>query len=151
MRKLSLLTAVLTASLAWGCKADDTAETGTETGSSTTSDTAGDGDGDGECTPPPGVFADCGTSTDACMTNGGPKLCVLDGQTDPTVAVCARRCTEVCDCWAAPADGDAPVSCLTIDQSGDKTCVLDCSGGQTCPTGMVCTGDIGTELCMFPQ
>jgi hypothetical protein len=147
MHKLAAGIGALALAIVSGCKSDDIAESGAE---AETSSTAGDGDGDGECTPPAGVFGDCGSGTDACMTDG-PKLCVLDGQDNPTVAVCARRCTDLCDCWAAPADGDAPVACLTIDQSGDKTCVLDCSSGQTCPTGMVCAGDIGTELCMYPQ
>ena len=150
MTKPTLLLATLGIVL-FACSNDNTAETeGSETSSTETGDGDGDGDGDGECVPPPGMFGDCGDGTEACMTDG-PKLCVADGQVNPTVAVCARRCTDECDCWAAPADGDAPVTCKVIDQSGDKTCILDCSGGQTCPTGMICTGDIGTELCMYPQ
>lgn len=148
MTKLGLRTGVLVFLLVGACTNDDTAE-GDATGTDSATTQAGDGDGDG-CTPPPGVYGDCATSTDACMTDG-PKLCILDSQDFPSIAVCARRCTDVCDCWAAPADGDAPVACLAIDMSGDNTCVLDCSGGQTCPSGMFCTGAIGAELCVFEQ
>ena len=150
MSKFCLLIGVLGVVALGACKPDDTtdaadSETATETG-----DGDGDGDGDGECQPPPGVFGDCASSLDACMTDG-PKLCVLDNQDAPSIAVCARRCTDVCDCWAAPADGDAPVACMAIDQSGDNTCVLDCSDGQSCPAGMTCNAFGGVGLCMFNQ
>jgi hypothetical protein len=153
MRKHALLIGVLGVWMFAGCKSDDTAETaGSETASETAvGDGDGDGDGDGGCEPPPGVFGDCASSLDACMTDG-PKLCVSDSQDTPTIAVCARRCTDVCDCWAAPSDGTAAVACVTLDQSGDDTCVLDCSNGEACPTGMTCSnigGDV--ELCMFDQ
>jgi hypothetical protein len=146
MTQLGLRIGALGVLLLGGCPSDDSSE-GDGTESETTA-TSGDGDGDattGECTPPPGVFGDCIDSLDACMTSGS-KLCIF-GPEDS--AVCANRCTDACDCWAAPASGDAPVACKQIDMSGDNTCVLDCSGGQTCPDGMVCLGEAGNELCLF--
>jgi hypothetical protein len=153
MSKHCMLIGVLGVLTFGACSPDDTAETaGTETASETgNGDGDGDGDGDGECTPPPGVFGDCAAGLDACMTDG-PKLCVSDSQDSPTIAVCARRCTEVCDCWGAPTDGTAAVACVTLDQSGDNTCVLDCTNGETCPTGMSCSNIGGSvDLCMFDQ
>lgn len=157
MSKFCLLTGVLGVLTLSACNSDNTAETG---GSETATETVGDGDGDGDggdgdgdgdgCQPPPGIFGDCASSLDACMTDG-PKLCVMDNQDAPSIAVCARRCTDVCDCWAPPGDGTAPVACEVIDQSGDSTCVLDCSDGQTCPTGMTCNAFGGVGLCMFNQ
>jgi hypothetical protein len=151
MSKHCLLIGVLGVLTFGACGSDDTADSGGSESGSETNNGDGDGDGDGECTPPAGVFGDCAASLDACMTDG-PKLCVSDSQDSPTIAVCARRCTEVCDCWGAPADGTAAVACVTLDQSGDNTCVLDCTNGETCPTGMSCSnigGDV--DLCMFDQ
>lgn len=131
------------------CTNDDPAEGGgSETG--TESSETGDGDGDGECTPVAGVFGDCAGGLDACMSEG-PAQCVLDSQDMPSIAVCGRPCAEVCDCWAAPASGAAPVACVSLAPGDDGTCVLDCSAGQACPDGMVCTGAVGVDLCVFQQ
>ncbi|PRQ05489.1 hypothetical protein ENSA5_02170 [Enhygromyxa salina] len=149
-RKLGLPAALLgaLASLA-GCSdgPESEGDTGTETTTATDTDS---GDGDGDCTPPPGVFGDCASGLDACMTDG-PKQCILDSQDMAQIAVCGRPCADECDCWAPPADGHAPVACIALAPGDDGTCVLDCSGGQTCPSGMICDGAIGSELCLFPQ
>jgi hypothetical protein len=127
------------------CTNDDPAD-----GGSTETDTGASETGDGECTPPPGEFGDCAGGLDACMTDG-PKQCVLDSQDMPSIAVCGRPCTDVCDCWAAPASGDALVACIPLAPGDDGTCVLDCSDGQACPDGMICTGAVGVDLCVFQQ
>ncbi|PRQ00417.1 hypothetical protein [Enhygromyxa salina] len=155
MTSLRSLAGVLTA-LVWlgACASDDAMDTnaGTETATETdsTGDGDGDGDGDGECTPPPGVFGDCGPGTDACMTDG-PKLCVVDNQNAPSIAVCGRRCSDTCDCWAPPADGEAEVACSSLIPGDEGVCVLDCSGSKACPSGMICTDEVGLEVCVFQQ
>jgi hypothetical protein len=154
-----MLGGVLTTLVLLGaCATDDTmdtnagTETATETGTTETDTNGdGDGDGDGECTPPPGVYGDCGPGTDACMADGGSKLCVVDNQNTPSIAVCGRRCTDTCDCWAPPADGAAVVACTELVPNTEGVCVLDCSGAKACPTGMVCTDEVGVEVCVFPQ
>jgi hypothetical protein len=151
MSKHCLLIGVLGVWTFGGCGKDDTDDAADSETASETGDGDGDGDGDGGCQAPAGVFGDCASSLDACMTDG-PKLCVSDSQDTPTIAVCARRCTDVCDCWGAPSDGTASVACVTLDQSGDNTCVLDCTNGATCPAGMSCSNIGGAvDLCMFDQ
>lgn len=120
-------------------------ETGTETQSAT--ETTGDGDGDGdECTPP-GVYGDCANGgLDACMAESLPQ-CLQDDPNMPSIGVCGRACDDVCDCWAAPATGDAPVACRSLVAGDDGTCVLDCSAGQTCPDGMTCLDAL--DICVF--
>ena len=139
------------------CATDDSADSnaGTESGETETGETEtdtgdGDGDGDGECTPPPGVYGDCGSGTEACMTDG-PKLCVVDVQSTPSIAVCGRRCTDTCDCWAPPGDGEAEVACTSLVAGDEGICVLDCAGGKACPSGMICTDEVGVEVCVFQQ
>ena len=88
-----------------GCPGDDgvaESETGTGTGTEATSDATETGDG---CSPA-GVYGDCGGGgTTACMAGGGPDQCILDDTMNPSIAVCGRPCTDVCECWAAPATG----------------------------------------------
>ncbi|KIG11996.1 hypothetical protein DB30_02148 [Enhygromyxa salina] len=139
-----------------GCASDDAMDTnaGTETATDTGSTTEsgdGDGDGTGECTPPPGVFGDCGSGTEACMVGDGPKLCVVDTQDMPSIAVCGRRCDDTCDCWAPPEDGEAEVACSSLIPGDQGVCVLDCSGAKACPSGMICTDEVGLEVCVFQQ
>jgi hypothetical protein len=122
----------------------DTVATGTENGD-------GDGDGDtGECTTPPaGVFGNCIAGGPAACEAEGSTVCPTDNLDNPSLGVCAKRCDDICDCWAAPATGDAAVSCVAL-VNGDptKTCVLDCSSGETCPTGMECLDSL--SICVWP-
>lgn len=119
--------------------ADDAAATET---------TAGDTTG-GECTLPDGVFGNCIQGGDAaCMASGDP-LCVTDNLDNPSLGVCARRCDDPCDCWAAPTTGSAEVACVAlVDGDPTKTCVLDCSGDQACPDGMECLDTLA--ICVWP-
>lgn len=148
MTKPALLVGVLasTLALALACTGGDDGDTdasSTESGSETASDPETTGDA---CTPE-GEFANCGSGgLDACMTDG-PRQCVQDNINDPSIAVCGRPCADVCDCWAAPADGDAPVLCRELVVGDDGTCVLDCTNGETCPGGMSCNDSLG--ICVF--
>jgi hypothetical protein len=65
--------------------------------------------------------------------------------------VCAQdACVDVADCTdLVPAGGAAPVACGDPDGGGGvgDVCYLDCSGGQACPTGMICANNM---LCAWP-
>jgi hypothetical protein len=119
-------------------------DTGTETQSATEAST---GDGDGDACTPDGAFGDCvNDGLGACMAD--TALCVEDDPSMPSIGVCGRPCDDACDCWAAPATGDAPVACKAlVPATGDGTCVLDCSSGQACPTDMSCLDSLG--ICVF--
>ena len=96
--------------------------------------------------PPAGDYADCITEgTAAC--NNLSATCLQDDTTAPTFGVCAPQgCDTDCDCPAAPATGDATVSCGSIVEGGGNACFLSCSAGETCPNGMTCFDDF---LCMW--
>lgn len=53
---------------------------------------------------------------------------------DDDLQTCTWQCGIGKEC-PQPLDGDAPASC---EQMFGYRCILDCSAGQTCPTGMVC-------------
>mgnify|MGYP007130731186 CR=1 FL=1 len=77
---------------------------------------------------------------------GGGGQCYGDGA---EYAVCTRGCFMDCNCWPAPAgDGDAPARCSSELLESTSVCVLDCSSGQTCPSGMFCVADLG--ICAHP-
>ena len=149
MRTLGLLVGLLAISCLTGCPSDDgsSEEGGGESGSETAAETETDS-GDTEGCGQPGVYGDCISGGDAaCMSSGDP-VCLIDNQDNPTLGVCGIECTTECDCWEAPATGDAPVVCKALVMGDpDKTCVLDCSGGATCPDDMVCNEAIG--VCVF--
>lgn len=86
-----------------------------------------------------------GGGYDACPgLCGGGGQCFNDGA---EYAVCTRGCFMACDCWQAPG-GDAPVACRDDLLETTSLCVLDCSGGQTCPDPMYCEPDLG--ICVHP-
>lgn len=70
--------------------------------------------------------------------------CFEDGQH----AVCTRGCFVDCNCWPAPTDGDATARCSGELLEGIDVCVLDCSGGASCPRGMICAPEL--EICAYP-
>ena len=147
MTKPGLFASTFALFLALACT-DDGPSTETETGSETQApETTGDGDGDGDACTPAGVYGDCANGgLDACLADSLP-LCLQDDPNMPSIGVCGRRCADECDCWAAPASGDAPVSCKALVPGTDSTCVLDCASGQTCPTDMSCLESLG--ICVF--
>lgn len=88
--------------------------------------------------PPP--YGDCENNPDedACAPTD-TCAATKDG------SVCAAACDMAADCPAAPATGDAPVTC--DDLGNGDVCYLSCAGGETCPDGMICSG---TTNCVFP-
>lgn len=108
----------------------------------------------GGCNDVPGNYGNCLNMAGAidntpCMAPGD-STCIYTGMlAAPTAGVCAiQDCVDTCDCPAAPASGDAVVSCDDITGvPADLFCYLDCSSGETCPTGMTCFGGF---LCIWP-
>ncbi len=152
MPRLSSRISIFALMLACACKpADDEGDdSGTETAASETGDTAADTDSTGSVCMPPGEYGDCiNGGAAACMAEGS-TLCPTDSLDNPTIGVCSKRCEDVCECWAAPATGDAAVACIPlVDGDPKQTCVLDCSSGQTCPDGMECLDTL--SICMWPN
>lgn len=71
----------------------------------------------------------------------------LSAADDPDANVCfISGCEDVCDCFAPPATGNAPIICDAILEGGGMGCALDCSNGETCPDGMECI----SSLCFWP-
>lgn len=97
-------------------------------------------------TPPYGDCIDNPTTT--CQP--GETSCLTDGGVAPSGGACSRACLGAIDCSGAPPTGDAPVSCLDLDGAGSR-CLLDCSGGQTCPDGMACTTIGAGAACLWPD
>jgi hypothetical protein len=87
------------------------------------------------CQDPLGEMADCANgSTSVC----GTQTCVGDAFPNPSFAVCAPGCNQLCDCPDPPAGGTATLECGPFDTSGANQCYLDCSGGASCPDEMFC-------------
>jgi hypothetical protein len=87
-------------------------------------------------------YGDC-INAPAEETCGTGQQCLLDDQAAPTFGVCAKMgCTDVAECPAAPATGNAVLSCGPVIYSPYDACYLDCSNGETCPDGMACYDSI---------
>lgn len=72
--------------------------------------------------------------------------CLNSSQTDGANVCMISGCEDVCDCFAAPATGNAVIECAEVLEGGGRACVLNCSNGETCPDGMTCEGG----LCFHP-
>lgn len=117
------------------------------TGEATTSPTTGGPPGDAECPVRPyGQWAACAqggvVDNGVCgwMDSGkNGELTCLAPASGGGYNVCAiKGCVDDCDCFTAPATGDAVVFCADLGNGGEKACTLYCAGGQTCPDGMSC-------------
>ncbi len=104
-----------------------------------------------EIVPPGDGYGDCINNPGSCQP--GEDTCLDDGAMPPGAGACSQSgCADAGDCLAAPATGDAVVACE--DLGDGNTCYLDCSMGETCPDGMVCT-DVGMgmttgQACLWP-
>lgn len=78
-------------------------------------------------------YGDCLSDPNACGLDG---VCLNDGAM-PTIGVCTEDCAVVGDCPASPG-GTAPVGCQDVTGDGAAECILNCSGGGSCPAGMSC-------------
>jgi hypothetical protein len=115
---------------------------------SETADEMSDATDGGECMPA-GVFGNCIADGEAACQAAGQTQCPSDNLDNPSLGVCSKHCNAVCDCWAAPATGNAPVACVAlVPGDPDQSCVLDCSNGETCPDGMECLDTL--SICVWP-
>ncbi len=95
-----------------------------------------------------------GDSYDPCFGVECPagEACIVDDPADPSFAVCAQQgCgTDSCVC-PLPSEGTASNTCGEIPgDEGGGSCYLDCSDGASCPTGMECRNNEGTNMCVWP-
>ena len=125
----------------------ESSESGAE-GSSTSGLADGSSSGGVELPPQPETswWSHC-TSTPECTDD---LVCMLNGAGDD--GVCTSFCNPAGDgtsCGASPGVTAEP-SCLNV--STNSICALDCSGGKTCPAGMLCLSDVDDdgpiEICM---
>ena len=116
---------------------DDVSSSGGEeetsgSGEADSSDSASSADSTGGPNEQPedGMYSHCTDLTD-CF---GQNLCVIVEVGD---GFCTTTpCAIPGDCDASPGGTAAP-DCVEV-MPGSMACVLDCSGGKTCPGGMVC-------------
>ena len=136
-----------------------TTDSGSTTGPGSTTDpstssSSSSSDGGGGCNDVPGNYEYCldlGGDIDntPCMAPGD-STCIYTGLlASPTGAVCSiSDCVDACDCPAAPASGTAVATCGDVTGNpANLLCYLDCSSGETCPTGTTCFGGF---LCVWP-
>jgi hypothetical protein len=90
-------------------------------------------------------YAACGAPGSVCpLTDFG---CIVDDGMAPTQGACMPACMIDADC-PSPASGTANPVCLDVNMDlANDACLLDCSGGETCPTGMSC---FMTAFCLWP-
>jgi hypothetical protein len=98
-------------------------------------------------------YAACDSAAGACPEGAtGAGLCLevpddMAGTGDGSVCS-TSDCDNVADCPAAPATGNAVVTCTDVIGDGSGNCYLDCAAGQTCADGMVCHPNFG--VCYWP-
>jgi hypothetical protein len=122
----------------------------------TTAPGTGSTTSDPNCPPVKGEYNDCTddkgkVDNTQCkwMGNGdnGFITCLNSGGM-PGASTCSLvNCELDCHCFNQPATGTAKSICKPMaTDKGDNACVLDCSGGATCPDGMACDND----TCFWP-
>ncbi|MEM6291172.1 MAG: hypothetical protein AAGA54_07895 [Myxococcota bacterium] len=107
-------------------------------------DDGGDDGGAGGPQPADGMYSpcttgrECGFTPDLCITLEDADMVIIDGFCSTTGCV-----NPAADCDANPG-GTASPTCVgvTVDGAAENACMLDCTGGLTCPTGMTCY-DVG--------
>jgi hypothetical protein len=116
------------------------------TGDATTGDaTAGSGssssDSGGETGTGEQGYGDCfnNPAMDVCLAG---ETCIDDAGEPPGVGVCAlQECGGAGECPSPPPGGDASPACMDVTGDMVDECVLQCTGGANCPTGMSCFAD----------
>lgn len=97
-----------------------------------------------------GEWANClelgGSAAEACGREDAS--CLFNTAQD--LSVCSATCESVCDCPAAPATGTAVQQCASgiISETDERTCILSCAAGETCPDGMECVSAGPGALCI---
>ncbi len=132
-----------------GSGSTGTGSAGSDTGTAGSGTAGASGTAGGACDPViPGEWNACldgGGNVDNTLCNwmgmGGATgfIGCLSSASNPDANVCfISGCEDVCDCFAPPATGTAPVVCEQILQGGGKGCALSCANQETCPDGMTC-------------
>jgi hypothetical protein len=106
------------------------------TGSGSSSSDSGGETGTGEQ-----GYGDCfnNPAMDVCLAG---ETCIDDAGTPPGVGVCAlQECGGAGECPSPPPGGDASPACMDVTGDMVDECVLQCTGGANCPTGMSCFAD----------
>lgn len=124
----------------------------TESGGTTVDPTTGDATTMGEPTAGSGSSSDSGGETGTgeqgygdCFNNPAMDVCLAgetcidDAGMPPGVGVCALQdCGGAGECPSAPPGGSAAPACMDVTGDMVDECVLQCTGGAECPTGMQC-------------
>ena len=117
---------------------------GTSDGTSAATDT-------GPAVPPQpadGMYSDCLTAAECVGLN--TCITILDTEEMPFDGFCSNNaCTDpATDCDPTPGGTTVPF-CMMVMLNGneDTACALDCSGGKTCPGGMMCWELGRTSVC----
>lgn len=116
---------------------ESTSEGLTTTGESS----SGGSDSGGETGTGEQGYGDCfnNPAMDVCLAG---EICVDDASMPPSVAVCAlQECGGVGECPVPPPGGTASPVCTDVTGDAVDECVLQCTGGLDCPTGMTCFSD----------
>jgi CARDB len=93
---------------------------------------------------PAGSYQDC-VNGEAC--DGRRATCLVDDPDNESFGICSLYCVDDCDCFADPGNAGASSACVPLLEGGEKVCVLDCSGGKSCPAGSFCQTDYG--ICVY--
>jgi hypothetical protein len=122
--------------------APDTSSTGPDDSSSEPPDPTTGAD---ECPDrPDGSYNDC-VNGESC--EGPTATCISDNPDDPAFGICSLTCLDDCDCFPDPNNIGAKSVCAPILEGGESACVLDCAGGQSCPSGAYCHPDFA--ICVY--
>ncbi|HEY0134760.1 MAG TPA: CARDB domain-containing protein, partial [Nannocystis sp.] len=95
---------------------------------------------------PSGFYKDCvnGAVCDGAVDDA---TCLVDVPDAESFGICSLLCQDDCDCFADPGSSGAVSACVPLLEGGEKACVLDCSGGKTCPSGSYCYSDL--DICVY--
>ncbi len=128
---------------------ESSSSSSSSSGGGDVADDGGDDGGMGGMQPADGMYSpctiprDCGFAPELCITLSDMDGMVLDGFCSETTCN-----NPAVDCDPSPG-GTAPPACLDVNVDGmaDTACVLDCTGGATCPTGMTCYNLGAISIC----
>jgi len=127
---------------------DDDDDDGTGSLPAETGDDDDDDNGDSE-QPANGMYSHCLTTAECVGLN--TCIRILDEQGEALDGFCTQdNCQDpVADCDPAPG-GDVMPVCAEVPLNGmpATVCALSCTGGLTCPGGMICYEDDGVPYCV---
>jgi hypothetical protein len=116
--------------------------------SSSGGDESSSDDGAGE-PPPADLWTPCQTDTD-CLS-GACVVLSVGGEIQGGFCSNPDCSNPIADCSPPPAGNATPICLDLMDQvmNVHSLCALDCSGGATCPPGLVCMPEVGS-ICVAP-